>query len=95
MEYNRKIDGYKVLDTQAEETEKVERLRDVTIQYYSNGEFFTSSPKYQKVPTNKVTKIKDKLLDYTLYNIGEESMASVIPLVTIINEVERIIYDKH
>lgn len=94
MEYNRKIDGYKVLDTQSKGTEEAERLRDVTIEYYSNGKLFTTS-KYKCVSAEKVTKIKDKLLDYTLYNIGEESMASVIPLLTIINEVEQIIYDNY
>lgn len=94
MEYSKKIDSYNVTDSQSDGTKVEERLRDVDITYYSDGNFFASSPTYTRVPEEKVVRIKEKLFDYTVYNLNVDCLTKVIPFLTIVNEVERIIFDK-
>lgn len=93
MEYNKKIDSYGVYAVQSKGTEDDERLRDIAITYYSCGKFFASSPTYKKVPEEKVVKIKEKLFDYTLYNSKVDCVTRAISFFTIVNEIERIIFD--
>ena len=94
MEYNKKIDSYNVTDLKSEGTEQDERLRDVYITYYSDQDPFAWSPTYKKVSEDKILKIKEKLFDYTLYNLNVDCISRAIPFITIVNEVERIIFDK-
>ena len=94
MEYNRRVDGYNVTDTVAENTSKNERIKDLEITYYSNGEKYADSLKYKGVTEEKIERIKKKLFDYTMYNLNCKNMSSVIPFFTIISEVERIVYEK-
>ena len=92
MEYNGKIDGFNVTDIQTKNTSK-NRTKDLTITYYCNGEKYVDSLRYEGVTEEKIKKVKDKLFEYALYNLNCEKMSEVIPLFTIISEVERIIYD--
>ena len=93
MEYNVKIDGFNVTDTQTKNTSQNERIKDLEITYYSNGEEYVNSLRYEGVTEEKIEKVKEKLFEYTLYNLNCKRMSEVIPLFTIISEVERIIYD--
>lgn len=94
MEYNRKVDSYNVSELTAEGTNPAERLKDIDITYYCDGEFFASSPTYSRVPEDKIVRIKEKLFDYTMYNLNEDCISRTIPFITIVNEVEKIIFDK-
>ena len=94
MEYNRKVDSYNVSEVTAEGTNPSERLKDIDITYYCDGEFFASSPTYHRVSEDKISKIKEKLFDYTLYNLNEECISRTIPFFTMVNAVETIIFDK-
>lgn len=94
MEYNKRIDSYSVFDKQSEGTRPEERLRDVVVTYYSNNEFFADSPVYRKIPEERIKLAKEKLFDHTLHNLNHERMVDVIPFVTIVNEVERIILNE-
>lgn len=94
MEYNVKIDGFNVTDTQTKNTSQNERIKDLEITYYSNGEEYVNSFRYEGVTEEKIEKVKEKLFEYTLYNLNCKRMSEVIPFFTIISEVERIIYDK-
>ena len=94
MEYTNKVDGYNVTDFRSEGTSLDEWVRDVIITYYSNGEFFASSPVYTKVPEEKISKIKEKLFDYTLNNLNEKCISRTITFFTMVNIVESIIYDR-
>lgn len=94
MEYNKKIDSYNITEVPLEETEAVEqRLKNVVITYFSDEEFFASSPTY-RVPEEKIHKIKELLFDHTVYNLNVDSVARAIPFLTIVNEIERIVYDE-
>ena len=92
MEYNKKIDNYGIFEWPSEGTRPEERLRDVVITYYSGTKCFANSPKYRKVPEERIHRAKEKLFDHTLYNQKQERMVDVIPFVTIVSEVERIIF---
>lgn len=94
MEYNRKIDGYNVYDEPSRKDGKEERTRNIVITYYSNHEVFAHSQKYSDVSEEKVKKVRDMLFDYTIYNMNQQHMTTVIPFFTIVNEVERIILGK-
>lgn len=94
MEYNNKVNGYCAYDTKTKGTDETEELRDVRFVYYCDGTEFARSMLYEGVPAKRVKKAEDKLNDYTLYNLNQTSMANVIPFITIVNEVERIIFDK-
>ena len=94
MEYNKKIDGYNITDIVSVETKQSKRLKDIDITYYCDGEFFASSPTYYRVSEDKISKIKEKLFDYTLYNLIEECISRTIPFFTMVNAVETIIFDK-
>ena len=93
MEYNGKVDGFNVTDIQTENASENERIKDLEITYYSNGEKFVDSLRYEGVTEEKIEKVKEKLFEYTLYNLNCKRMSEVIPFFTIISEVERIIYD--
>lgn len=93
MEYNRKVDGFNVTDIQTENASENERIKDLEITYYSNGEKFVDSLRYEGVTEETIEKVKDKLFEFIFYNLNCKRMSEVIPLFTIISEVERIIYD--
>jgi len=47
-----------------------------------------------KIPEERIKLAKEKLFDHTLHNLNHERMVDVIPFVTIVNEVERIILNE-
>lgn len=94
MEDNKKINGYLSLNVVSEGTECTEGLRDVKFIYYSDGTEVTRSILYKAVPLKRVKKAEKKLDDYTMHNDKQTSIANVIPFVTIVHEVERIIFDE-
>lgn len=61
------------------------------IVYLIDGEFFTQS-KYYDVSQEKLIKVKERLDDYTTTNKEAEEVCRTIPLMTIINAVEDIIF---
>ena len=94
MEYNKKIDGYGILEFgNGEIASNGRELKNIVITYISNIEVFANSFQYKNVTEEKVKEIKDVISDFTSYNFKVD-ICSAIPLITIINEVERIIYNK-
>lgn len=90
MNIDKKIVGFKI----NKKSSKNKRLKDIVIEYYyDKGKIFATSPKYTNVSLEDIQKIHDKLLDYTMYNLNQDSMANSIPFLTIVEEVERIIYN--
>lgn len=97
MEYNRKIDGFTYYVTpskNASEETGTERRVDVYFSFKSGEEVFTNTLSYKDVPVQRVDKAVFKIDDFTIYNQQQTSMTSVIPLLTIIHEAERIIFDE-
>lgn len=94
MEYNKKIDGYSIFEEQSKGTQPEERLKDVIITYYSDNKYFADSPRFTRIPEERIERAKQKLFEYTLQNMNENSIARVMPFVTIVNEVERIILNE-
>jgi hypothetical protein len=94
MEYTKIINGYSIFEQQSEGTKPEERLKDITIFYYSDNEYFSESPRFKKIPESRVEKAKHKLFDHTLYNQQQKSIVSAIPFITLVNEVERIILNE-
>ena len=94
MEYNKKIDGYNISEEQSEGTKPEERLKDVVITYYSDNKYFANSPKFKRIPEERIERAKQKLFDYTLQNMNENSVSRVMPFVTIVNEIERVILNE-
>ncbi len=66
--------------------------KGIIIVYKIDNTFFTQS-KYYDVDEEKLDKIKEKLKDYTSTNKEAEELCRTIPLMTIINAVEEIIFD--
>lgn len=93
MTYNKKIDGYNLLATPSKGTNIEERLRNVKIIFYSNHEIVWKSQEYKNIPEEKIAAIKEKLHDFTLYNLNEDNEARIIPFFTIIGEIERMIFN--
>ena len=89
MEYSKKIDGYRITENPSGD----ERVKDIVITYFSDNRKFVDSIMYQGVEAEKIKKVDEKLFDYTLWNLNCRTMASAIPLFTIINEIERVIYE--
>lgn len=97
MEYNRKVDGYNVTEIESKNesgNERSEQTKNIVITYYINNEKYADSKVYEGVTEETIQKIKDKLFDYTMYNLNCKYMSSAITFFTIINEVEKIIYNK-
>ena len=92
MEYNKRIDGFFICTKPYKVKDCKENLMDMVITYRSEGKVFAKSLKYHGVTSQKVRKIELKLRDYTSYNKKQESVYDSISLLTIINEVERVIY---
>ena len=65
----------------------------IIIRYLISGKPLTSS-KYENISEEKVAEIKELLIDYTSTNRMVENLCQSIPLLTMIHEVERIIYDE-
>ena len=66
--------------------------KGIIIVYKIDNTFFTQS-KYYDVDEEKLDRIKEKLKDYTSTNKEAEELCRTIPLMTIINAVEEIIFD--
>ena len=66
--------------------------KGIIIVYKIDNTLFTQS-KYYDVDEEKLDKIKEKLKDYTSTNKEAEELCRTIPLMTIINAVEEIIFD--
>ncbi len=97
MEYNRKVDGYNVAEIEPKNesgNERSEQTKNIVITYYINNEKYADSQVYEGVTEETIQKVKDKLFDYTMYNLNCKYMSSAITFFTIINEVEKIIYNK-
>lgn len=97
MEYNRKVDGYNVTEIKPKNesgNERSEQTKNIVITYYTNNEKYADSQVYEGVTEETIQKVKDKLFDYTMYNLNCKYMSSAITFFTIINEVEKIIYNK-
>lgn len=91
-EYNKKIDGFTIKRVQ-KELKKESTEAKVVITFFSNHEVFISKT-YQDMPEDKIKKIYNKLLDYTLYNLNEPLLSRCITFLTILYEIERIIFPK-
>ena len=94
MEYNRKVDGYNITEIKPKKVSENERIKDIIITYYVNNKKYADSQVYEGVTEETIKKVKDKLFDYTMYNLNCKYMSSAITFFTIINEVENIIYNR-
>ena len=93
MEYKKVINGYNIYCEDAEGTKREERLKDITITFLCNGEYF-SETSYKNVPERKIEKIKEKLFDNTLYNLNVEFPCQAIALPTLIIQIDDIVYNR-
>lgn len=66
----------------------------IVIRYEINGELFIQS-KYKDINEEKIEKVKELLEDYTKVNLEAEELCRTIPMITIINSVEDIIFDRN
>lgn len=83
----RAVNGFEI----REESNKDNR-RVIIIEYKIDNEFFAQST-YYDVDEEKIQKVKEKLEDYTSTNREAEELCRTIPLPTILNSVDRIMYD--
>lgn len=66
----------------------------IFIYYLKDGAFFASS-KYYNVDENTILKVQERLDDYTLINNKETELCRTLTLVTMIDAVENIIFDRY
>ncbi len=66
----------------------------IFIYYLKDGAFFTSS-KYYNVDGNTILKVQERLDDYTSINQKESELCRTLTLVTMIDAVENIIFDRY
>ena len=92
MRYKKIINGYLMLHEKSWGTNSDQELYDVDITYLCNEEVFANSFRYSKVSKKAIEKVAEKLEDYISYNRSVEKLCNAIPLLTIIWEIERIIY---
>ena len=91
----KKIDSYILNEMQSEGTEFGERLKDIQITYLSNGEFFASSPKYNRVPEEKVDKIRVNLDNLIQENVNTpESQPIIFTFFDMTREVDEIVFQR-
>lgn len=88
MEFDRKIDTYKV-----EERILKEGGYDIKIIFMTNGKKFTEK-EYKNLEWGKVKKVKDILFELTLHNMNETQISRCIPFLTILHEIEEVIFMK-
>lgn len=81
----RAINGFKIRRFHHEDK------KGIIIKYEINGEFFTQS-KYDDVSEEKIKKVRERLDDLTRVNEKANELCSTIPMMTIINAVEDIIF---
>ena len=94
MEYTKVINGYNLYSQDSEGTgAREQKLKNITITFLCDGKYFSESS-YTKVPKEKVEKIRDKLFDNTLYNLNVEFQCQAISLLTLIFQIEDIIYNR-
>ena len=70
-----------------------EKYNEILIQYKINGEFFIQS-KYKNINEKKIREINDLLEDYTHVNLEAEELCRTIPMTTMINAVEDIVFER-
>ena len=70
------------------------KRRGIFIIYKIDGEFFTQS-KYYDVENSEIERVRRLLEDYTATNREATELCSTIHLISIINAVENIIFDKN
>lgn len=90
MEYNKVIDGYELQEEESKNLEREQKLKDITIIYLCNNEYFAES-KYKKISEEKVERIRKQLDDNTRYNSTVEFQCQAIALPTLIFLIEDII----
>lgn len=66
----------------------------IFIHYLKDGKTFTHS-KYYDVDDDKILKVRKRLNDYTSINKKETELCRTLTLVTMIDAVENIIFDRH
>lgn len=69
------------------------KYNEILIQYKINGEFFIQS-KYKNINEKKIREINDLLEDYTHVNLEAEELCRTIPMTTMINAVEDIVFER-
>ena len=87
MEFTTKIDGYKINER------KSNKRWDLRITFFSNSRKVTEH-EYKNLKWEVLVQVKKILSDYTAYNLNEKQMSRCIPFLTILYEIERIIFDK-
>ena len=83
----RAVNGFEIREERNKDNRRV-----IIIEYKIDNEFFTQST-YYDVDKEKIQKVKEKLEDYTSTNREAEELCRTIPLPTILNSVDRIMYD--
>lgn len=66
----------------------------IFIHYLKDGNIFTHS-KYYDVDDDKILKVRKRLNDYTSINKKETELCRTLTLVTMIDAVENIIFDRY
>ena len=69
------------------------KLVDFTIVFLADEKKSAKSTRYHDVTKEKLKRVKEILDDYTMYNREEKELCRVLSFVTIIMEVDRVIYD--
>ena len=69
------------------------KYNEILIQYKINGEFFIQS-KYKNINEKKIREINDLLEDYTHVNLEAGELCRTIPMTTMINAVEDIVFER-
>ena len=83
----RAVNGFEIREESSKDNRRV-----IIIEYKIDNEFFTQST-YYDVDEEKIQKVKEKLEDYTSTNREAEELCRTLHLPTIVNAVERIIFD--
>ena len=83
----RAVNGFEIREERNKDNRRV-----IIIEYKIDNKFFTQST-YYDVDEEKIQKVKEKLEDYTSTNREAEELCRTIPLPTILNSVDRIMYD--
>lgn len=83
----RAVNGFEIREERNKDNRRV-----IIIEYKIDNEFFAQST-YYDVDEEKINKIEEKLKDYTSTNQEAEELCRTISLMTIVNAVEKIIFD--
>lgn len=67
---------------------------DIYVHYFIDDRILTHS-QYFMVSKNKIDRIQERLEDYTSTNQEETELCRTIPLISMIDAVENIIFDRH